>query len=209
MRPTVKRRYDGSGRRAQAEQTRRALLGAARDLLLADGYAATTIGQVAQRCGVSIESVYKRFPGKPALVRAVVVEALQGLGPVAAETRSDALPADDPYELVRSWGLLTAEVAPRVAPVLLLVKAAASHDRDLVILAGELDESRRARMTQNARRLSDSRMLRPGLSLTQAADVLWTYSSPELYDLLVLRSGWTVEEYGEFVADGLRAQLLG
>jgi hypothetical protein len=40
-----------------------------------------------------------------------------------------------------------------------------------------------------------------------AADVLWTYSSPELFDLLVLRSGWTIR-YGAFVTDGITAQVV-
>ncbi len=39
----VKRRYDGAARRAQAERVRAALIGAARDMLLGDGYAALTI----------------------------------------------------------------------------------------------------------------------------------------------------------------------
>lgn len=38
--------------------------------------------------------------------------------------------------------------------------------------------------------------------------MLWTYSSPELYDLLVLRSGWELPREARFVEDGLRAQLL-
>src|SRR6476469_9913982 len=88
----VKRRYDGAARRARAEQVGIRLLETARTMFLAEGYAGTTIPAVAQECGVSAESVYKRFAGKPALVRAVVERALLGTGPVAAETRSDALP---------------------------------------------------------------------------------------------------------------------
>jgi hypothetical protein len=38
--------------------------------------------------------------------------------------------------------------------------------------------------------------------------VLWTYSSPELYELLVIRRGWSVERYGRFIADSMIAALL-
>jgi hypothetical protein len=38
--------------------------------------------------------------------------------------------------------------------------------------------------------------------------VLWTYSSPELYDMLVIRRGWAVERYGQFIADAMIAALL-
>ena len=184
------------------------LLDAARGLLLTDGYAATTMARVARACDVSVESVYKRFGGKPGLVRAVVDKALAGEGRTPAEQRSDALSATDPELLLRGWAQLTAEVAPRVAPILLLVRAAASHDQELFELAGELDQTRRRRMTDNAGRLAAAGQLRPGLTVEHAADVLWAYSSPELYDLLVLRSSWELPRYARFVEDGLRAHLL-
>lgn len=204
----VKRSYDARSRQAQAERTRELLLDAARGLLLTDGYAATTMALVARACDVSVESVYKRFGGKPGLVRAVVDKALAGEGRTPAEQRSDALSATDPELLLRGWAQLTAEVAPRVAPILLLVRAAASHDQELFELAGELDQTRRRRMTDNAGRLAAAGQLRPGLTVEHAADVLWAYSSPELYDLLVLRSSWELPRYARFVEDGLRAHLL-
>ncbi len=203
----VKRRYDGAARRAQAERVRAALIETARDMLLNDGYAALTIPKLAKAGGVSAESVYKRFAGKPALVRAVVDQALRGIGPVAAETRSDALGVDDLQELLRGWGRLSAEVAPRVAPILLLVHAAAAHDLQLANLARELDDNRRARMAGNARRLADAGHLPPGLSVAQATDILWTYSSPQIYDLLVVRSGWNLDRYATFLAAGLAAHF--
>ena len=150
----VKRRYDGTARRARAEQLGHLLIDTAWEQFLTDGYAATTITTVAQACGVSVESVYRRFPGKAALFRAVVEQALRGEGPVPAEARSDELPAADLDTLLRGWGRLSAEVAPRVAPLLLLVQAAAAHDPELTDLARELDHSRRLRMTDNARRLA-------------------------------------------------------
>lgn len=205
--PGVKRRYDGTGRRAHAERVRETLLDTAREMLLRDGYAATTIPKLARACGVSAESVYKRFAGKPALVRAVVEQALRGIGPVAAETRSDALGADDLHELLHGWGRLSAEVSPRVAPILLLVQAAAGHDPELANLERELEDNRRARMTDNARRVADAGHLPPGLTVRQAADLLWTYSSPQLYDLLVLSCGWNLDAYADFIAAGLEAHL--
>lgn len=203
----VKRSYDLTARRARAEQVSANLLEAAREMLLLDGYAATTIPRIARAGGVSAESVYKRFGGKPAMVRAVVTQALRGQGPVGAETRSDALAAGDLATLLQGWGRLAAEVAPRVAPVLLLVHTAAAHDTELAQLEHELDAGRRARMTENARRLAAAGHLPEDVSLERAADLLWTYSSPQIYDLLVVRSGWTLGQYGDFIADGITAHL--
>jgi AcrR family transcriptional regulator len=203
----VKRRYDGAARRAQAEQVRVALIGAAHEMLLRDGYAALTIPKLAQACGVSAESVYKRFPGKPALFRAVVEHALRGIGPVAAETRSDALDTGDLQALLHSWGQLSAEIAPRVAPILLLAQVATEHDPELAGLARELEANHRIRMTSNARRLAQAGHLPPGMSIAQATDILWTYSSPQVYELLVKRSGWNLQQYAAFIAAGIAAHL--
>jgi AcrR family transcriptional regulator len=203
----VKRRYDSSNRRARAEHVRTRLIDTAYEMLLSDGYAGTTIPKLARACGVSVDGVYKRFPGRPALVRAVVDQALRGTGPIPAETRSDALASDDLAELLEGWGRLSAEVSPLVAPVLLAVRTGARQDPDLAALADELDDDRRRRMRTNAERLFDAGHLPSRASVENAADVLWTYSSPELYELLVLRRGWNLVAYGSFIASGIAAHI--
>ena len=37
---------------------------------------------------------------------------------------------------------------------------------------------------------------------------MWACTSPELYELLVLRRGWTAGHFDDFVADTLEAALL-
>jgi hypothetical protein len=37
---------------------------------------------------------------------------------------------------------------------------------------------------------------------------MWTYSSPELYELLVLNRRWPAGRYGAFIADAMIAALL-
>jgi AcrR family transcriptional regulator len=113
------RRYDATGRRAQAERSRASVIDAARDLFLAQGYAATTIASISARAGVSVETIYKAFGGKPGLVRAICAQALAGTGPVPAEQRSDDLQRieTDPRAVIRGWGALSVEVAPRIVPL--------------------------------------------------------------------------------------------
>ena len=86
-----KRTYDSAWRQAQARQTREALLDAARHRFLAEGFAGTTVAVIAADVGVSVDTIYKAFGGKPGLVRAICAHALAGEGAVPAETRSDAL----------------------------------------------------------------------------------------------------------------------
>jgi AcrR family transcriptional regulator len=211
-RPPVKPRrpYESVRRREQARQTREAILDTAQRLLLRDGFAATTIAAIADGARVSVDTIYKAFGGKPGLVRAICQQALAGEGAVPAESRSDALHTteSDPREIIRGWGALSAEIAPRIAPILLLVRAAAELDPEMASLLSELNAERLERMTQNARNLAASHALREGLTVELAGEILWTYSSPELYELLVLRRGWDLEHYSAFIADAMIAALL-
>lgn len=204
------RRYDATRRREGAERRRADVVEAARRLFVREGFAGTTIARIAESAGVSQEMVYKTFGNKVALVRAIRDQALAGGGPVHAERRSDRLQAseNDPRTIIRKWGILAMEVAPRVVPVLLLVREAAASDPELAKLQEEMDASRLTRMTHNARTLLSGGHLREGLTLDAATDVLWIYSSPELYELLIIRRGWSVERYGGFIADAMIAALL-
>ena len=205
-----KRSYDASRRRAQAHRNRRRILESAERLFARDGYATTTIAAIAAEAEVSVDTIYKSFGGKAGLVRAIRADALGGEGPVPAERRSDQLHQreSDPRAIIQAWGALSAEVAPRVSPILLLVRDAAAADPEGRLLLKEMDADRLRRMTRNARRLRDAGHLRAGITLAHAADVLWSFSSPELYELLVLRRGWTPKRYGRFIADAMIHALL-
>lgn len=196
----VKRRrsYDSSRRQAAAQARRERVLRAARGLFLRQGFAPTTIGAVADAAGVSAETVYKSFGGKTGLVEALYRQALLGEGPVPAYDRSDALRAKtDPYEVVRGWSRLAMEVGPRVSPLQLLVRDAALVDPQLGGLLEEMDDDRHVRMRENAAYLHSAGHLRPDVGVEQAADVMWMVTSPEVYELLVMRRGWSVERYAE------------
>jgi len=205
-----KRSYDASRRRAQAAQTQSAILEVARREFLEQGYATTTVARIAAGAGTSVETVYKGFGGKSGIVRALWERGLDGRGPVPAPERSDLLSSTetDPVRVLRGWGAFTTEVAPETAPVLLLVRGAAATDPDMAELLSEVEAQRRARMRRNARRLQQRGWLRPEVDLAQATDILCVYSSVELYDLLVIRSGWPLERYGEFIGEALIAALL-
>ena len=206
----TQRRYDSSRRRAQAELTRREIVAVATRRFLANGYATTTLSDIAREAGVSVETIHKAFGGKAGLVRAIWMKGLEGAGPIPAERRSDAIRASttDPRELIRRWGELTSEVAPRGAPILLLIRSAAASDPQLAAILVEAEEQRLRRMEENARTLHERGQLRPGVTLERARDGLWSYASPELYELLVIKRGWWAEGRGAGGGRGIAAALL-
>lgn len=185
------------------------VLDTARTRFLACGYVATTVESVAAAAGVSAATIYKSHGGKAGLVRTLCAQALGGTGPVPAEERSDALrSSSDPRALIEGWGRLVADVSPRVAPLTLVLHAAAESDAEAAALLDELEGKRLSRMADNARHLHDAGHLRAGVTADVARDVLWACSSPELFDLLAVRRGWTIAKYSRFVTDTMLGALL-
>lgn len=206
----TRRRYDSSGRQEQARRSREAVLDAAERLFLSQGYAATTIAAVATEAGVSVETVYKAFGGKAGVVRAVYQRGLTGRGPVPAYQRSDQMRTQetDPRAIMREWGLLTAEVASVVSPIRLLIRSAALIDPEMAALLKANDEERLQRMRHHAGFLMERGYLRDGVTADEATDILWTCSSVELYELLVVQRGWSLPRFAQFVAEFMITSLL-
>src|SRR5262245_10463436 len=62
----------------RAARKQRAILDAATALFLRQGYPGTSTGQVAELAGVSKQTLYRYFPDKNQLLRAVVLDAVAG-----------------------------------------------------------------------------------------------------------------------------------
>ena len=71
----------GRPSREAAGQLRDRILDVATELLLSDGYGATSIEAIARRARVSKRTFYQRFSDKPALMSAVIVRLIDGLRP--------------------------------------------------------------------------------------------------------------------------------
>ncbi len=207
-----RRRYDSSRRQEQARENRRVVLEAARRMFLERGYAATTVGAIAAEARVSVETVYKAFGNKPGLVKAVVDVAIVGDDepvPMLQRELVRRIEAEtDPRRKLAMYGEHLAESAPRRVPVELLVRAAAASDPGAARVWEQLEAERLTGMGFFARHLNEGGHLRPGVTVDEARDVLWTCNSAEVYDLLVLRRGWSPERYGRWVADTLAAALF-
>jgi AcrR family transcriptional regulator len=205
-----RRGYDASRRRQQAADSRRAVLAAARELLLREGYARTTVPAVAAAAGVSAEFVYKNIGPKPALLAAVLDVAIGGddapvpMAQRAAIAELRELP--DAGEVLAGYVRTMVSVQVRVAPLLLL--AAQSADPDAAAVSAKADTERLAGMTALAQHLHRLGGLRPDVDADRTRDLLWTYTSAQLYDLLVVRRGWSLPEYERHVQGALTAALL-
>lgn len=207
------RSYDNTARVEQARQTRRRVIEAARDLIIERGPTAVTIKEIASQAQVSPETVYKSFGTKAAVVKAVYDVTLAGDDePVAQVDRPEreaiAL-ATDPREKIRLYAAIARGISERLGPLLCRLRAAAtSGDDDLVALMSTVDDERLTGTMVMVAHLASSGHLRPDLSREQARDIVWAYLSPELYDMLVVRRGWSADDYQHWLADSLSDALL-
>lgn len=208
--PVKRRAYDNSRRRSASEQRRAAILSAARAQFTEHGYLGTTMTAVAERAGVSLDTVYELVGRKPALFRLLVETAISGRDQaVPAEQRDyvQAIHAEPTAhgKLARYANALPA-IHSRLAPLLLVVQAAASAEPDLAALWLEIGERRAENMRRMAAELEATGEL--AVPVDEAADVLWATNSPELYLLLVRRRGWTDDRYGRWLASSWQRLLL-
>jgi AcrR family transcriptional regulator len=212
VKPGQRRRYDSTGRQARARQTRTEICDAARRLFEERGYGQTTIADIARSASVSPETIFKAFGSKSALLGAVVTAAVRGDTdgtPLRQRPEIDAIRREqDPRRQLAMYGSLLADVNPRLAPLVRVLREAASGDPDTASALETLNANRLDGMSEFAALLHDRGVLHSGVSRAEARDVLWTLNSPELYQLLVVERGWTARRYGRWVAQQLAAALL-
>jgi AcrR family transcriptional regulator len=207
-----KRRYESPRRRAQADATRRDILQAARRLFETNGYAATTMADIAMEAGVALKTVYLAFQTKSGLLRTLWNLLLRGdeSDRPVAERRwyLDVLEEKDPERQLQLNASNSAAGKQRISAILEVIHGAAAIDPDVAALWQRIQTDYHANQRAIVERLHKRRHLRQGLDIDRAADILWTINHPNTRQLLVADRGWTPEQYEQWTGDLACAQLL-
>jgi AcrR family transcriptional regulator len=211
-RVNARRPYSSPLRERQASTTRRAVLEAARELFITQGYGATTVEQIAQR-GVSKPTVFSAVGNKQMVLRAVRDTAIAGDDepvPVARRPATDRIRAEPDQR--RAVGLLAQHltgVASRYAQINEVLHAAADGGEEDLRELWETEEEQRltgARFWVEV--LTGKGPLRADLSHDEAVDVMWLLMSPDNYYRLVHRRRWTTRKYQRWLATSITALLF-
>ena len=209
--PVKRRRYDASRRRAAAEQTRLAVLRAARDLFVARGYAGTAVADIARAAGVSVDTLYASVGRKPQLLLAVHDMGLAGGDvPLEAQQRDyvqQVRSTDGASAKIAVYAAALARVLPRTVPLLESLREAGATDPDCREAYRGVAERRAANMRLFAADLRSTGELRADLDDDAVADLVWSMNGPDYY-LLVRSRGRTAEEYAALVRDVWTRTLL-
>lgn len=209
--PVKIRGYDSRLRRHQADQTRLTVLRAARDLFVRQGYAATSVADVARRAKVSVDTVYASIGPKPQLLLAAYDMLLSSSDePIPAEQRDYVLAiraAPSAQEKIRLYAAALAERLPQTVPLVLALAEAGRRDPACRRQYESINDRRRSNMRLFAADLRSTGQLRPELTDDQVADLVWSMNSPE-YVALVTSAGHTAAQYADLVADVWTRTLL-
>jgi AcrR family transcriptional regulator len=207
-----RRRYESPRRRAQADATRRDILAAAQRLFEANGYAATTMADIATEAGVALKTVYLAFQTKSGLLRTLWNLLLRGdeSDRPVAERRwyLDVLEEKDPERQLRLNASNSATGKQRISAILEVIRSAAAVDTDVGELWQRIQTEYHANQRAIVERLHQGRHLRRELDVERATDILWTINHPNTWQLLVVDRGWTPEQYEQWTGDLACAQLV-
>lgn len=188
------------------QDTRKRLLEAAAEEFSAHGYAGTTVTRLAAAAGVSVQTLYLAWGSKRALLRGYTEQALAGnlQSPEDASQRFTGL---SPQDRLSELATLVTEIAERAAIGWTLYRDASAVDPEI---AADWNELQMLRHRTFSRILADipTSALTDGLTPRSAADTAWTVASPESYDLLVHRLGYSLAEFRDWMTQTLLAALL-
>ena len=208
----VKRRYASTYREEQAQETRRRICRAAHDLFIRQGYAATTIEQIAAAAGVARPTVFTAVGNKRQLIKLLRDVALSGdEEPIPVPQRDwmrRVFDDPDPRRALALYAENLRSMFGRAAAIELTIEAAADADPDIRELYTLALEQRRHGCGLIVKSVADKGPLRDGLDLEGAADILFAVASPAIYRLLVRLRMWSPERYRDWLADTLISQLL-
>jgi AcrR family transcriptional regulator len=210
--PRANRRQEAAA--AARAETRRRLLQAAEEEFTERGYTGATVARIADRAGVTVQTLYLAWGSKRALLRAYMDSVLAGdtdtAYPQALPNMIDAAlkgTADDAQAILRQVSLLYRQIAERASLGWQLYRDAAASDAEIATDWRALQDLRHQTFTTLINHLPP-RSLRAGLTRAAAADTAWAVASPDTYDMLVRNRGYTLDQYERWVTTSLIALLL-
>ena len=198
VRPVDGRRVE---HRAQAEETRSAIIGTARDLFLEQGYGRTTVADIARAAGVSVETIYASFGHKAALLHKAWDITVGGDDEdIVFHERPEVMAIRAEPDLAKRLMLHAAfstQTAQRIAPFQLMVQSAAGADPAAAAMLEEMGRQRLVGMTVMAAEVANTGQL--AVTQEECRDILWSMTDGMLWHRLVNERGWESDRFAEWL----------
>jgi AcrR family transcriptional regulator len=186
------RKYEQGLRAEAAEETRRRILEALYERLRAEPSRPVSVDEVARLARVARSTVYLVFGSRAGLFDALAADLFRS-GEFAVVEEASTNP--DAREQLRAGAIGGSHMFAAHRDVFRVLYSMAELDANAVGGAVQrLEEARAMGMARIAQNLADQDRLHPGLTVEQAADILWLCSSFDAFDVLYTRRGLPLEE---------------
>ena len=188
-------------RRAETEAR---LIEAAGDLFVHQGYAGTTLAQVAERAGVAERTVYVRFATKAELLHRCLDVAIAGdAAPIAIADRdwmNEAMSAATRADRIRLMARITAGLMERAGPLLRVALQAEATEPAIAAAAraGRADTQRI--LGAFWQRMADDGLLPPRCDVKWLAETATVLAHADTYLLLTKLPTWDPATYESWLA---------
>ena len=186
--------------------TRQRILTAARALLEAAPGASVSMGQIAQRAGVSRQALYLHFSDRTNLFLEVSRAADAMERTPTRQQRIDNAPTG--RDALRESIALQAKLKPRLRGIATALDALRRTDPAAEAAWQEREHARLHRCEQVVRRLAADGDLAPTWNVETAAHCFWAVTSQRVWDDLVVDQGWSSTRYRQHLTHLLEAALL-
>jgi AcrR family transcriptional regulator len=200
------RRYESLRRTAQALETRAEIARAARSLFVSQGWAATTVRDVAREAGVSVPTVYSVYGNKTGLTLALADSADLSADVPQMVAELEAEYTDPPRQLA-AMAAYDRRLFERAGDLIALVREAGRTEPELA--AAYRDARRRADDTRvQVFSAWPGDTLRRGVDVPSAVDIYAALCNIDVYTTLTAERGWAPDRVERWWSGALARELL-
>jgi len=208
-----KREYDSTRRQAQANETRRRILEAARNQFMERGYSGATAEAIAAEAGVAAQTIYAIFKNKKKLLVSLMnvspTTGVEDHTPMPERPSVQAVSHEhDQRRQLQMFAQVVASNLEQVAVISEIMKDAARIEPDFDRILQKLNRQRLEHMTLAVQQIAANGSFREDMDVEYARNTVWTLTSPEVFLLLTRDRGWSKEKYAQWLADTLTRALL-
>jgi AcrR family transcriptional regulator len=208
-----KREYDSTRRQAQAQETHRHILEAARKLFIERSYAGATAEAIAAEAGVSAQTIYAIFKNKKRILISLMnvspTTGVEDHTPMVERANVQAVSQEpDQRRQLQMFAEVVANNLDKVAVVSEIMTEAAKTEPDLNKIIQKLNSQRLEHMTFATQQIAAHGPFRDNVDEVYARDTIWTLTSGEVFLLLTRDRGWSKEKYAQWLAAMLIKALL-
>ncbi len=201
-----KRIYRSPARQRQAGDTRERIADAAYQLLLEKRYEGMTIDAIAQRAEVSPQTVYAIFRSKAGILAELLDRT--SFGTAYQDLVRQAKEKEFPPDRLRFAARIARHIFESQSETIDLLQGVSLVTPELADLIKERECHRYDSQKSMVDFIGQKGWLHPSMNPGKARDILWAFTSRELYGMLVRQRGWSPQEYEEWLGNVLVSALL-